>query len=54
MARGTGIALSNDKVPEAYCDAVSSDESEGEELAFQTNAARQQQRVLAKYGAGRR
>lgn len=48
VCRGVGLATSGEPVPLAYCEAVSDDAAEAAEVKFQTDAARQMARVMAR------
>lgn len=52
VCRGVGLALSADNVPLAYCEAVSLGEDDGDALMFDTNAARNMARVMARHRRG--
>lgn len=50
VARGVGIASSNNPIEAAYARAVSLEPAEAEELLYRTNAARQTARARARKG----
>jgi hypothetical protein len=52
MAQGMGIALSDEKIPKPYFDAIAPTEAEVDEQEFQANAERERASVLAKVKAG--
>jgi hypothetical protein len=50
VAAGIAVAFA-DRVDPAYFEAICDTDAEGQEMAYETNAARQMARIRAKYGA---